>query len=293
MKGISTIIATILLVIITISLTGTAYLFMGGVLTGGTTEVFEIVDITNNKVIVRNRGTKPIEDFKVMVDGNEVGSSIEGGSIQPNDVGTVILQGITEGRHDIIVGSSSMSLTWKWEAGAANIIFSDDMESGVNGWTHGGTNDQWEQGTPIGMIVPICCHNNDPNCQEPSSAHSSNTVWGTDVGGCYLPSSNDWLKSPEISLSGLSDATLKFWMAYQFEDNGYDWFYIEASSDGTNFDILKTININPQVYQDWAEYTYSLNSYAGGSVWIRYRFTSDGSWEWTGFYIDDVQVSGY
>jgi hypothetical protein len=79
-------------------------------------------------------------------------------------------------------------------------------------------------------------------------------------------------------------------MAYQYEDSNYDFIYIEASRDGTTFDVLDTIAATPEVYQDWAEYAYSLNSYVGGNVWIRYRLAADDGWEYTGLYIDDVEV---
>jgi len=115
MKAISTIIATILLVVITIGLVSTAYLFVGGVLKGTTTEVFEIISISNDRVIIRNRGTKTIEDFNVVVDGNEVDYVIEGGSIEPNNVGTIILD-IQKGEHELVLGSRSMSMKWKWRA---------------------------------------------------------------------------------------------------------------------------------------------------------------------------------
>ena len=116
MKGISTIMATILLVTITIGLITTAYLFIGGILTGATAEVFEIIDVSNDKVLIRNMGVKPIEKFYCLVDGIEIACDIEGGSIPAGDVGSLNLTGITEGRHELVLGSRSISQRFSWQA---------------------------------------------------------------------------------------------------------------------------------------------------------------------------------
>jgi len=80
MKGISSIIASILLLIITIGLAGTAYLFISGMLTGSISKTINVLDIScipvgpnQNKItiILSNVGTMNISDSEliVMVDG--------------------------------------------------------------------------------------------------------------------------------------------------------------------------------------------------------------------------------
>jgi hypothetical protein len=251
---------------------------------------------TNNQwvhvVLVRNVAAQSIKVYKNGVDQGEGGSAWANPSVSSEPV--TIGDGYAgSGYHGIIdeVRIYNRALTASEVQTLYGMVFSDYMESGANGWTHGGTGDQWEQGTPIGQIIPSCCYREVSDaCREPSSAHSGSNAWGTNMGGCYLPNSNSWLLSPQISLSGLSDATLKFQMAYQFEDNNYDYIYIEVSRDGISFDVLDTISVNAETYQDWSERTYSLSSYVGDNVWIRYRFVADGGWEWTGLYIDDVEV---
>jgi len=73
MKGISTIIASILLVIITISLAGTAYLFIGGVLTGQTSKIIKLLDAKAHTIIIQNLGTESIssDEIRVLVDGEQ------------------------------------------------------------------------------------------------------------------------------------------------------------------------------------------------------------------------------
>ena len=81
MKGISTIIASILLLIITIGLAGTAYLFISNLLTGTISKTISVLDIScypspangrsNITIILTNDGTVNItnSDLIVMVDG--------------------------------------------------------------------------------------------------------------------------------------------------------------------------------------------------------------------------------
>jgi flagellin-like protein len=76
MKGISSIIASILLLIITIGLAGTAYLFISGLLTGSINKVINVLDVSCNNgkitVILSNDGTaniNSVSDIIVTVDG--------------------------------------------------------------------------------------------------------------------------------------------------------------------------------------------------------------------------------
>ena len=90
MKGISTIIATIILVVITISLVSTAYLFVGGVLTGSISKVISLVDAKAHRIIVRNDGTDTIasDEISVSVNGQEV-VPINTQDIEPQDTVTL------------------------------------------------------------------------------------------------------------------------------------------------------------------------------------------------------------
>ena len=74
-KGISAIIATILLLMITIALAGTAYVYMSGMLTGRTSKIISLLDASctnaNITVVISNDGTADItlaDDIKVFVD---------------------------------------------------------------------------------------------------------------------------------------------------------------------------------------------------------------------------------
>jgi len=70
-KGISAIIATILLLMITIALAGTAYVYMSGMITGRTSKTISIADVScvngNITVVISNDGTSDIADGEIRV----------------------------------------------------------------------------------------------------------------------------------------------------------------------------------------------------------------------------------
>ncbi len=81
MKGVSAIIATILLLMITIALAGTAYIYMSGMLTGRTSKTISLLDASCSggtssiiTIVISNDGTSSITetagsgDLKIFVD---------------------------------------------------------------------------------------------------------------------------------------------------------------------------------------------------------------------------------
>lgn len=58
-KGISTVIAVILMLIIVIALSVTAYTIMSGTLTSITSTSFSIIDVINDTVVIQNLGEAP------------------------------------------------------------------------------------------------------------------------------------------------------------------------------------------------------------------------------------------
>ena len=65
-------------------------------------------------------------------------------------------------------------------------MFSDDFESGAEGWTHGGSQNEWELGTPT---------------TGPGAASSGSNVYGTDLDGNFEANTDAWLQSPVIDLT--------------------------------------------------------------------------------------------
>jgi flagellin-like protein len=80
-KGISTIIAVILLLIITISLAGTAYMFIIGMLSRQMSKPILILGASCNAtnhitLVISNDGTEPIEEneIDILIDGERIGT---------------------------------------------------------------------------------------------------------------------------------------------------------------------------------------------------------------------------
>jgi len=169
-------------------------------------------------------------------------------------------------------------------------IFFDNFETGITGWTHGGTNDNWEIGTPANV--------------GPDSAYSGNNCWGTDIDNNYGNNVNCWLLSPQIDLKNLSCTYLSFWIwndvqdSYQGE-NPIDKFWVEISiNNGINFTSLTTylggVNDDPLIPSigGWNHLVLDLTPYTGNYIYLRFNFYSSFSVTYAGSYIDDIYVYG-
>jgi hypothetical protein len=166
-------------------------------------------------------------------------------------------------------------------------IFFDDFESGANGWTHGGTFDEWELGNPA---------------YGPADVHSGDNCWGTDLDNTYENYADCWLKSPLIDLTDLACAYLSFWVWNWVEDQNqgfvYDPLWLDITTDGETFYPLCShmggVNDNPAIPDvgGWTMLALDLTKYLGETVQIRFRFESDAADVQPGSYIDDVHVYG-
>jgi len=166
--------------------------------------------------------------------------------------------------------------------------FFDDMESGAGGWT----NDLlWELGTPT---------------SGPSGAYSGANCWGTDLDADYPVASTLSLTSQWIDLTTATQASLTFWHWYSIEST-YDGGIVELDP-GTGFVQITPVDGYDGVIDDsygnplgavpafygsstWVQETFVLDGYCGNNVQIRFRFGSDDSLTYDGWFIDDVNIS--
>ncbi|WP_048600647.1 S8 family serine peptidase [Rubeoparvulum massiliense] len=165
---------------------------------------------------------------------------------------------------------------------APTVIFYDNFEGeDDNGWAHSGTKDKWERGVPT---------------SGPNSAISGANVWATNLAGTYDSSSDFSLFSPVIDLTNYNNAALTF----------FHWYEIEGTpSSQWDKGILEVKRVNSDEWQrlaiyshstdgrDWRLVGHDLNAYAGDSIQLRFRLTSDGSVNKLGWYIDDVKITSY
>jgi chitodextrinase len=173
------------------------------------------------------------------------------------------------------------------------ILFQDDFESGMNGWSTNGVFGLWELGAPT---------------SGPGSAYSDPTAWGTDLDNNYGQDfADENLVSPPIDLTGQTGAILAFWSWYNTE-LGWDGGVIEISiDDGTTWEYVPNNDydsflgcynaITEQAFSGsnggWELEMLDLTPWVGNSVHVRFRFATDCTVNsYPGWYIDDVEVLG-
>lgn len=92
-KGLSYIVASIIMLIITISLAGAAWLYMSGHLTGTTVQLIDVLDFTYGDIRIRNLDTSPITEnsINVYVDHQEVPFKISNTKIEAGAIGKITI----------------------------------------------------------------------------------------------------------------------------------------------------------------------------------------------------------
>jgi hypothetical protein len=156
--------------------------------------------------------------------------------------------------------------------------YSEDFETGDGGYTHSGTRDEWEWGTPTVW---------------PNGCASGSNCWGTDLNGNYENYANKTLYSPVIDLSSVpSDTVLtaSWWQAWAIESATYDHAYAEVSINGGPWAEMWS-HTGGTTRVGWTKMTYDVSSAAGGNVQFRWRLTSDYSVTYEGLYVDDVTIA--
>ncbi len=81
-----------------------------------------------------------------------------------------------------------------------------------------------------------------------------------------------------------SGTALSFWCWYNIENN-WDCAMVEVSRNGRSYDVLDTFT---GISSGWQYKEYDLSTYAGDSIFIRFRYTTDDYTTGEGFYVDDV-----
>lgn len=154
------------------------------------------------------------------------------------------------------------------------IFYSSDFEEDDGGFITGGSNSCWEWGIPT---------------SGPNAAASGEKVWATNLSGDYYTSSNAYIESPEITIPEDKIPYLSFKHWYHTENN-WDYGYVQISDDGENWTNItgKITNVS----NGWISEEIAIPEYRGKTIKIRFHFYSDYSVVRSGWYIDDVVVSG-
>jgi hypothetical protein len=100
---------------------------------------------------------------------------------------------------------------------------------------------------------------------------------------------------------------MSYWTWYELE-NGYDYAYLEASTDGQHWDVIHTPSCfdkdtSGNAYgcgytgksgggdaAQWLNETVDLSQYAGKKVQLRFEYVTDPEVNYSGFLLDDVSI---
>ncbi len=153
------------------------------------------------------------------------------------------------------------------------------------GWTVQG---QWAYGQPTGG-------GGEYGNPDPTSGHTGPNVYGYNLNGDYANNlAQRHLTTGALDCSGVVGVTLKFWRWLNVETSSYDHAYVRVSTNGTNW---TTVWENGSYIEDnsWSQEELDISSIADGqsTVYLRWTMgTTDDSWRYSGWNIDDVELWG-
>ncbi|MCK4311401.1 MAG: carboxypeptidase regulatory-like domain-containing protein, partial [Candidatus Cloacimonetes bacterium] len=172
-------------------------------------------------------------------------------------------------------------------------IWSDDFEI-ISSWLLSG---EFQMDAPQGLGGE---HGNP----DPSVAYGGTKVLGVDLTGSgsfpgdyenNLGNREYTAISPPIDCSSFLDVQLSFMRWLNVEQPAYDHAYIDVSNDdGTTWLEIWT-NTSVITNNSWNQATYDISSIADLQSNVRIRFSigsTDGSWQYSGWNIDDLLISG-
>jgi len=132
----------------------------------------------------------------------------------------------------------------------------------------------------------------------PATPHSGSYAFWSNKGN-----ESDMTLTKEFDLSSVTGpAELSYWTWYDIEED-WDYLYVEASTDGKNWTILKTssgTDRNPSGQSfgwaytgqsaGWVEEQVDLSVYAGKKVQIRFEYVTDAAVNEHGLLLDDIRI---
>jgi len=150
----------------------------------------------------------------------------------------------------------------------------DDVESGQNGWTI--------TGPPVANST-FGWHITERDASSPTHAW-----WcGDNATGEYHDNWNTSLVSPTVNLTSAYSAIFSFYHKAELEPLN-DFAYIEIEVNGTG--LWSELAQFKQDIPSWTKEVFNLSAYLGEYVNIRFRFKSDISLTFGGWFIDDIVI---
>lgn len=196
-------------------------------------------------------------------------------------------------------GAGTYNITYTFDYSVVT-AFEDNFDPAPqSGWLVNSGTTSWVYGEPSGGNGQNNnAYSNPDPLMDHTATNTENIVLGQGLSdldgdglGGYYDNMNEWVMTPAINCSNLSNTTLSFWRYANFESN-YDESYVEISNDGTNWYSLGE-PLYPQD-EEWTFRMINIAAYADGqsNVYIRWRSNSDGLQTYSGWNIDDVKITG-
>lgn len=169
--------------------------------------------------------------------------------------------------------------------GPTETFYSSGFETGDEGWTHGGTADDWRRaipGTRLGKVDPRSaargsyCLGNDLS--------ESGSSWNN----LYSVSEDSWAESPNINCTGKSHVYLVYrrWLTVQRRPSDYAKLLVNGTEIFGNPTLVQFVD------DAWQEVMYDISALADNNpnVKLRFQLKSGGNIEFGGWNIDDVRL---
>ena len=163
------------------------------------------------------------------------------------------------------------------------VIHSFNMDSDP-GWS---TQGLWAWGHPTGG-------GGDHGSPDPTSGYTGDDVFGYNLSGDYENSlAERHLTTAALDCTGAAGTQLSFWRWLGVEQPSYDHAYLRVSNDGSNWTTLWE-NTGEVSDGTWTLQEFDISAHADdqATVYLRWTMgTTDSSWQYCGWNIDDVELS--
>jgi hypothetical protein len=178
--------------------------------------------------------------------------------------------------------------TYGW---SENLLAGGNLDSDPE-WTiyNGGSTLGWAFGQPTGG-------GGEYGAPDPVSGHTGSNVYGVNLSGDYengLSTNQLRLLTPVLDCSELSTITLGYWRWLGIEQPAYDHARVMVSINDAPW-VQVWENIAQIDGGSWVWEELDLTALAAGQSNVRVRWSlgsTDGSWRFAGWNIDDIELAG-
>jgi subtilisin-like proprotein convertase family protein len=188
-------------------------------------------------------------------------------------------------------------------APVGTLIYNENFEANNGGYTHTGTADEWEYGTPATAAQTVT----SPFIAPFIGCASGTSCWKTDLDNTYDVSSSQDLTSPNLNLTNYQGTIRLYWQQrYQMESASFDHIWVRVTEVGNPANTRMVWNADNQTMSEavgsgaslgnigesagWGRYNADISDFAGKNIQVTFHLDSETSVNLGGWAIDDVQL---